>query len=128
HSETAETNIAALQQLGVGMSVDDFGTGYSSLAYLKRFPILSLKIDRSFITDLAEQPRDAAIVRAIVAMAHSMNLQVVAEGVEQESQLSFLRSQGCDEVQGYLISKPLTAKALTALLRQRLGQSAPANF
>lgn len=128
HSDTAETNIAALQQLGVGMSVDDFGTGYSSLAYLKRFPILSLKIDRSFITDLAEQPRDAAIVRAIVAMAHSMNLQVVAEGVEQESQLNFLRSQGCDEVQGYLISKPLTAKALTALLRQRLGQSAPANF
>lgn len=120
YSETVESNIAALQQLGVGLSVDDFGTGYSSLAYLKRFPILCLKIDRSFITDLVEQSRDAAIVRAIVAMAHSMNLQVVAEGVEHENQLAFLKTQGCDEVQGYLISRPLTAEALTSLLRDRL--------
>lgn len=119
-SETVESNIAALQQLGVGLSVDDFGTGYSSLAYLKRFPILCLKIDRSFITELADSSRDAAIVRAIVAMAHSMNLQVVAEGVEHESQLAFLKSQGCDEVQGYLISRPLAAEALTALLKSRL--------
>jgi len=121
HSETVAENIAALQQLGVELSVDDFGTGYSSLAYLKRFPIHSLKIDRSFIGELDEQPRDAAIVRAIVAMAHSMNLRVVAEGVEKESQLVFLRNQGCDEVQGYLISKPVSAEAFTRLLQQRQG-------
>lgn len=118
HSETVADNIAALQQLGVGLAVDDFGTGYSSLAYLKRFPIHSLKIDRSFICELDEQPRDAAIVRAIVAMAHSMNLRVVAEGVEQESQLAFLRNQGCDEAQGYLISKPVSAEVFTRLLQQ----------
>jgi len=121
HSETVAENIAALQQLGVELSVDDFGTGYSSLAYLKRFPIHSLKIDRSFIGELDEQPRDAAIVRAIVAMAHSMNLRVVAEGVEKESQLVFLRNQGCDEVQGYLVSKPVSAEAFTRLLQQRQG-------
>ncbi|SDS99143.1 diguanylate cyclase/phosphodiesterase with PAS/PAC sensor(s) [Halopseudomonas litoralis] len=124
HSDTVEANIAALQKLGVELSVDDFGTGYSSLAYLKRFPIHSLKIDRTFINELDEQPRDAAIVRAIIAMAHSMNLRVVAEGVEQQSQLSFLRNQGCDEVQGFLISKPVSASAFTRLLESRLYSSA----
>lgn len=119
HSDTVENNIAALQALGVELAVDDFGTGYSSLAYLRRFPIHSLKIDRAFICELDEQPRDAAIVRAIIAMAHSMNLRVVAEGVEQESQLSFLRNQGCDEVQGFLISKPVPAEAFTRLLQQQ---------
>ncbi|MFA5677113.1 MAG: EAL domain-containing protein [Pseudomonas sp.] len=112
-------NITALQELGVKLSVDDFGTGYSSLAYLKHFPIHSLKIDRAFINELDEQSRDSAIVRAIVAMAHSMNLQVVAEGVEQDSQLAFLRTQGCDEVQGYLISKPVPAQVLTQLIQRR---------
>lgn len=118
-STTVTANLAALQELGVKLSVDDFGTGYSSLAYLKHFPIHSLKIDRAFISELDEQSRDSAIVRAIIAMAHSMQLQVVAEGVEQESQLAFLRAQGCDEVQGYLISKPVSAAALTELLQRR---------
>ena len=118
-STTVADNLTALQQQGVKLSVDDFGTGYSSLAYLKHFPIHSLKIDRAFINELDEQSRDSAIVRAIVAMAHSMNLQVVAEGVEQESQLAFLRTQGCDEVQGYLISKPVPAQVLTQLLQKR---------
>lgn len=118
-STTVADNLAALQEQGVKFSVDDFGTGYSSLAYLKHFPIHSLKIDRAFINELDEQSRDSAIVRAIVAMAHSMNLQVVAEGVEQDSQLAFLRTQGCDEVQGYLISKPVPAQVLTQLLQRR---------
>ena len=118
-SAAVTANLSALQDLGVKLSVDDFGTGYSSLAYLKHFPIHSLKIDRAFISELDDHSRDSAIVRAIVAMAHSMQLQVVAEGVEQESQLAFLRTQGCDEVQGYLISKPVSAEALTQLLERR---------
>ena len=119
HSDTVADNLRALQEQGIKLSVDDFGTGYSSLAYLKHFPIHSLKIDRAFISELDDQPRDSAIVRAIIAMAHSMNLQVVAEGVEQDSQLAFLRAQGCDEVQGYLISKPVPAEAFTQLLQRR---------
>ena len=117
-SDTVARNLTALQEQGIKLSVDDFGTGYSSLAYLKHFPIHSLKIDRAFINELDEQSRDSAIVRAIIAMAHSMKLQVVAEGVEQDSQLAFLRAQGCDEVQGYLISKPVPADILTQLLLQ----------
>jgi len=123
HSDSVADNLAALRQLGVELAVDDFGTGYSSLAYLKRFPIRCLKIDRAFICELDEQPGDTAIVRAIIAMAHSMHMSVVAEGVEQESQLAFLRSQGCDEVQGYLISKPLPTDAFTRLLQQQQSQA-----
>lgn len=120
-SSAVANNLNALEEQGVKLSVDDFGTGYSSLAYLKHFPIHSLKIDRAFISELDEHSRDSAIVRAIIAMAHSMNLQVVAEGVEQDSQLAFLRNQGCDEVQGYLISKPVPAQVLTQLLQRRHG-------
>lgn len=122
-SSAVADNLTALEEQGVKLSVDDFGTGYSSLAYLKHFPIHSLKIDRAFINELDEHSRDSAIVRAIVAMAHSMNLQVVAEGVEQDSQLAFLRNQGCDEVQGYLISKPVPAQVLTQLLQRRQANS-----
>jgi len=116
HSPTVTTNMEALQELGVTLSVDDFGTGYSSLAYLKRFPISTLKIDRAFVAELDEEHSDDAIIRAIIAMAHSLSLNVVAEGVEHESQLAFLKANGCDEVQGYLISKPMPAEEFTQLL------------
>ena len=106
-----------LHELGVKLAIDDFGTGYSSLSYLKRFPVDYVKIDQTFIRGLHEGSEDAAITRAIIVMAHSLDLQVVAEGVETCEQLRFLREQGCDEVQGYLISRPVPAAALAALLQ-----------
>ncbi len=123
HLDVVTDNIAALDAMGIRLSVDDFGTGYSSLAYLKRFPLHALKIDRSFISELEEGAQDMAIVRAIIAMAHSLGLSVVAEGVETEWQLEFLRTHGCDEVQGYLISRPTTAAAFTELLEKALDTS-----
>ena len=122
HSDQVADNIAALQALGVSLSVDDFGTGYSSLAYLKRFPINTLKIDRAFVAELDGANADNAIVLAIIAMAHSLSLKVVAEGVEHEGQLNFLKANGCDEVQGYLISKPIETAAFTQLLEQNTSQ------
>ena len=113
-----EATIEALKRLknfGVSLSIDDFGTGYSSLSYLKRFPIDALKIDQSFVQDLHRDADDAAICAAILAMAHSLNLRVVAEGVELEEQLDFLRRHNCEQVQGYLFSKPLPAKEFEAL-------------
>ena len=114
-----EDNIAALRALGVTLAIDDFGTGYSSLAYLKRFPISTLKIDRSFIAGLQHGAEDAAIVRAIIVMGHSLGLQVVAEGVEDEAQRQVLREVGCDQLQGYLIGRPMPAGELTRLLEQQ---------
>ena len=111
--ERQHEGVAALQALramGLRLSIDDFGTGYSSLSYLKHFPVDTLKIDRCFVHDLASVPDDAAITSAIIAMAHALDLRVVAEGVETEGHLTFLRSQGCDEVQGHLLGRPVPAE------------------
>jgi EAL domain-containing protein (putative c-di-GMP-specific phosphodiesterase class I) len=122
--EDIETNITLLESLhaaGISLSIDDFGTGYSSLAYLQRFPIQKLKIDRSFIQRM---PGDGeAIASAVIAMAHSLNMQVVAEGVEDPEQLALLRRAGCDLGQGYLFSRPLEAASLMGWVR-RLGNEA----
>ncbi|MGH8390790.1 MAG: EAL domain-containing response regulator [Pseudomonas sp.] len=117
--ENTQHTIASLQRLramGVKISIDDFGTGYSSLAYLRRFPIDTLKIDIAFIREVTSNPQDAAITRTIIELAHSLKLRVVAEGVETQSQLEFLREAGCDQIQGYLFSRPLPMKELERLL------------
>lgn len=118
--DSVEHIIATFQQLrdlGVKLAIDDFGTGYSSLSYLKRIPVDYVKIDQAFIRGLGEGGEDAAITRAIIAMAHGLSLKVVAEGVETAQQLAFLKAESCDEVQGYLISRPLEALAVAELLR-----------
>ncbi|GMK47557.1 hypothetical protein PghCCS26_46870 [Paenibacillus glycanilyticus] len=105
-----------LTDMGVGISVDDFGTGYSSFHYLKNFPIDRLKIDRSFVRDIQQDPSDAEIVAAIIAMAHNLNIQVIAEGVENEEQMEFLRKHNCDEMQGYFWSPPVSSADIEQML------------
>ncbi|RIA19328.1 diguanylate cyclase/phosphodiesterase with PAS/PAC sensor(s) [Ectopseudomonas oleovorans] len=121
--DNVDSVIATFQQLrnlGVKLAIDDFGTGYSSLSYLKRFPVDYVKIDQTFIRDLSPGGEDAAITRAIIAMAHSLELKVVAEGVETQAQMDFLKSQACDEIQGFLISRPIEASAFAELLRAQI--------
>ena len=107
------------REVGGTVSIDDFGTGYSSLSYLKNFPVDILKIDKVFTKDITTEPEHAAITMAVISMAHSLNLQVVAEGVENEAQFNFLRSKGCDEMQGYFFSKPVPADEMTSMLQEK---------
>lgn len=119
--ETTET-LRKLKKMGAHISIDDFGTGYSSLMYLKTFPIDTIKIDKSFVNNMTTDPDDQAIAQAIISMAHSLKLEVIAEGVETKEQLEVLRSQGCDIMQGFLYSKPIPAAEVPTLLASGLGQ------
>jgi EAL domain-containing protein (putative c-di-GMP-specific phosphodiesterase class I) len=119
--DAAVHTLNQLDQAGVRVAIDDFGTGYSSLAYLKHLPVSTLKIDRSFLGDTVIDKQDELIVTAIVAMAHSMELTVVAEGVENNSQKDFLNQLHCDEIQGYLFSKPVGEDEALELLRRYNG-------
>lgn len=114
--EEAEKTMRDFRKLGLHLSLDDFGTGYSSLAYLKRFPFDAVKIDRAFVTDITHNPEDAAIAAAIIGMAHSLRMQVIAEGVETEAQLKFLRSRNCNQIQGYFFSRPIPADDFKSML------------
>lgn len=116
--EVVET-LLKLSNMGLEISIDDFGTGYSSLSYLKRFPINKIKIDKSFVDDIATHPDDAAIVKAIIAMAHGLSMKVVSEGVETKLQLDFLRQQGCEQYQGNIFSKPLPASEMASKLKRQ---------
>jgi EAL domain-containing protein (putative c-di-GMP-specific phosphodiesterase class I) len=122
--EGAVGTLHKLKDLGINLAIDDFGTGYSSLSYLMRFPIDKLKIDRSFITYVTTEPDDAAVTQAIISMAHNLGLTVIAEGVEEASQLEFLRQHHCEEMQGYYFSRPLVASDMENLLRNHKGYSA----
>ncbi len=118
NEEVTITKMHQLSKLGIKFSIDDFGSGYSSLRYLKKLPIQTLKIDRMFITDVTTNPGDAAIVDAVISMAHGLNLKVIAEGVETKEQANFLREYKCDEMQGYLCGRPLPVKEVTKLLAE----------
>jgi EAL domain-containing protein (putative c-di-GMP-specific phosphodiesterase class I) len=116
--EEVIAKMSALKAQGVGFSLDDFGTGYSSLSYLRRLPLDQLKIDQSFVRDVLDDPNDATIAKTIVALAHSLGLDVIAEGVETEAQRDFLIRSGCKAYQGYLFSRPLPIEAFDGFARQ----------
>ncbi len=119
NADAAIRTLHALKDMGVHLSIDDFGTGYSSLSYLKRFPIDALKVDKSFVRDITSDQDDAAITSAVIAMGHSLRLTIIAEGVETEEQLAFLRERQCNKVQGYLFGRPMPAERMSALLREQ---------
>jgi EAL domain-containing protein (putative c-di-GMP-specific phosphodiesterase class I) len=106
HTDITLTTLKRLKQLGVSIAIDDFGTGYSSLAYLRRFPVDKVKIDRVFVADAPEDREQGAIVSAIVALAHALDIEVIGEGVETEAQQDFLHRCGCDYIQGFLVGRP----------------------
>lgn len=114
--------LSAIKQMGVRLAIDDFGTGYSSLGQLKHFPIDTLKVDRSFIRDIATNDGDKAITQAIIAMGKTLSLTVVAEGVETLEQENILRANACDEMQGYYFSRPITADEFTAFFADHVGK------
>lgn len=116
-SKYAVAKMQQLKEMGIHLSIDDFGTGYSSLSYLKTFPIHTLKIDRSFTSNIYTDTKDASLVETIIAMAHNLDLKVIAEGVETEEQLQFLQQKQCNEAQGYFFSRPISAKAMEAVLQ-----------
>ena len=124
--ELSTRTLHELKAMGITLAVDDFGTGYSSLAYLKRFPLDILKIDKSFVAEITSNPDDAAICSSIIAMAHSLRLKVVAEGIETAQQLGFLAQQHCDRAQGYHFSRPVDAAAAGELMRRGMSLGAPA--
>ncbi|MEJ2406413.1 MAG: EAL domain-containing protein, partial [Candidatus Thiodiazotropha sp.] len=111
--------LSKITALGILLAMDDFGTGYSSLSYLRSYPFRILKIDQSFIRDISLDKADRELISAAISMAHGLNLIVIAEGVETEEQLRYLRSQDCDYAQGYLFSKPISATDMTELLKLR---------
>jgi EAL domain-containing protein (putative c-di-GMP-specific phosphodiesterase class I) len=117
--DRAVATMRELQELGVQLSIDDFGTGYSSLSALKTFPVARLKIDRSFINHLPNDEHDKAVAAAVISLGQKLNLRVVAEGVETDAQVAFLRDNNCDEMQGYHFSRPIAAAEITALLKAR---------
>jgi len=124
--EYAANLLRTIRDMGVGLAIDDFGTGYSSLSYLKLFPLSTVKIDRSFINDLSQDADARALIDGIITLAHGLRMKVVAEGVETEAQLDYLRIRGCDEVQGYWLCKPVPAdEARNFMARHLRNQFAP---
>ena len=118
NADLAASILSTLRETGVRVAVDDFGTGYSSLSYLRRFPLDALKIDQSFVQLITTHPNDTIIVRAIMSMGQSLNLRVIAEGVETQAQLDFLKAHQCDEAQGYYFGWPVPPQQLARLLEQ----------
>ncbi|MBW3551044.1 MAG: EAL domain-containing protein, partial [Proteobacteria bacterium] len=118
NAEHTGSVLQRFREIGVGLAIDDFGTGYSSLAYLKRLPITTLKIDKEFIDDLTHDADDEAITSTVITMAHSLGLNVIAEGVETAGQVEFLREHGCNEIQGFWLARPLDAQACLEFLRR----------